>query len=74
MIPRRDGLVLGGTQQRGEWSLEPDEEARRSVVDTHIELFNGMRAPDRSAPLTAAAASTVPGDVPKVESFFGLES
>ena len=74
MMPRHDGIVLGGTQQRGEWSLEPDEEARRRVVDTHIELFNGMRAPDRSVRLTAAAASEVPSAVPSVESFFGLES
>lgn len=70
MIPRSDGLALGGTSQRGEWSLEPDEEARRRIVDTHLELFHGMRAPNPEARLSAVA----PGDTPALESFFGLES
>jgi D-amino-acid oxidase len=43
MAPRSDGIALGGTSQEGNWSLEPDEEARRRVVDAHIELFAGMR-------------------------------
>ena len=42
MMPRRDGIALGGTSQRGEWSLEPDEEARRRIVEAHMELFNAM--------------------------------
>ena len=70
MMPRRDGIALGGTAERGVSSLEPNEEARQRIVDTHIELFNGMQPPDREARLTAAA----PGEIPKVESFFGLES
>jgi len=70
MIPRSDGLALGGTSQAGEWSLEPDEEARRRIVDTHIELFNGMQAPDPEARLSAATSS----ETPPLESFFGLES
>lgn len=43
MMPRADGIALGGTSQRGEWSLEPDEEARRRVVDGHIALYGAMR-------------------------------
>ena len=39
MLPRSDGIILGGTSERGEWSLEPNEEARRRVVEDHIELF-----------------------------------
>ena len=70
MIPRSDGLAMGGTSQRGDWSLEPDEDARRRIVDTHLELFNGMRAPDPEARLSAAA----PSEIPALESFFGLES
>ena len=70
MIPRSDGLAMGGTSQRGDWSLEPDEDARRRIVDTHLELFNGMRAPDPEARLSAAA----PSETPTLESFFGLES
>jgi glycine/D-amino acid oxidase-like deaminating enzyme len=42
MQPRADGIVLGGTSREGEWSLEPDEEARRAIVDAHIELFRAM--------------------------------
>ena len=70
MMPRRDGIALGGTSEDGISSLEPNEEARRRVVDTHIELFTGMRPPDPGARLSAAA----PIEVPSVESFFGAES
>ena len=48
MVPRRDGIALGGTAERGEWSLEPNEEARKTVVEGHIELYNAMRAPWRT--------------------------
>jgi len=70
MMPRRDGIALGGTSERGVWSLEPNEEARQRIVDIHIELFGGMKAPDPTARLSAA----IPSEVPPVESFFGLES
>ena len=71
MMPRSDGIVLGGTQERGVSTLEPDEEAKRQIVEGHIELFSAMRAPDRTARLTASMA---PSEVPSVENFFGLES
>jgi glycine/D-amino acid oxidase-like deaminating enzyme len=45
MMPRSDGIVLGGTAQRGVWTMEPDEGERRRVVDGHIELFSRMRQP-----------------------------
>jgi len=45
MTPRADGIALGGTAERGEWSLEPNEESRKSVVDGHAELFGAMRRP-----------------------------
>ena len=48
MTPRSDGIALGGTAERGEWSLEPNEESRKSVVEGHMELFSAMRAPWRS--------------------------
>jgi len=44
MMPRSDGLILGGTSERGEWSLDVNEEARRRIVEGHIELFDAMRA------------------------------
>ena len=43
MMPRSDGIVLGGTAQRGVWTMEPDEAERRRVVEGHIELFSRMR-------------------------------
>lgn len=43
MMPRADGIALGGTSERGEWSLEPDEEARRRIVEGHMTLYGAMR-------------------------------
>jgi D-amino-acid oxidase len=43
MQPRRDGIALGGTTEEGDWSLEPDVEARQRIVDAHVALFAGMR-------------------------------
>ena len=47
-MPRADGIALGGTSERGVWSLEPDEEARRRIVEGHIALYGAMQ-PTRSA-------------------------
>jgi len=43
MFPRRDGILLGGTFQHGNWSLDVDEEARRRIMSGHRALFAGMR-------------------------------
>ena len=43
MMPRSDGIILGGTSQRDVWTMEPDENERKRVVDGHIELFSGMK-------------------------------
>jgi D-amino-acid oxidase len=43
MMPRSDGIILGGTSQRDVWAMEPDEAERKRVVDGHIELFGAMR-------------------------------
>jgi glycine/D-amino acid oxidase-like deaminating enzyme len=42
MMPRADGIALGGTAQRGVWTMEPDESERKRIVEGHIELFAGM--------------------------------
>ena len=42
MSPRSDGIALGGTSVEGDWSLEPDDEARRRIVEAHIDLFSRM--------------------------------
>jgi D-amino-acid oxidase len=43
MMPRSDGIALGGTSQRGVWTLEPDDEERKRIVDSHIEVFSAMK-------------------------------
>ena len=47
MMPRSDGIILGGTSQRDVWALEPDEAERKRVVDGHIELFGAMKSSAR---------------------------
>jgi glycine/D-amino acid oxidase-like deaminating enzyme len=48
MMPRTDGIVLGGTSLRDDWTLTVDEAQRQRIVDTHIELFNLMRNGQRT--------------------------
>ena len=43
MMPRRDGIVLGGTSQRDVWTTEIDEAERKRVVDAHIQLYEAMK-------------------------------
>jgi hypothetical protein len=43
MMARNDGIILGGTSQRGVWTLEPDEAERKRVVDSHISVFGAMK-------------------------------
>ncbi len=43
MQPRSDGIALGGTSEEGDWTLAPNEEARRRIVEAHIDLFARMR-------------------------------
>lgn len=39
MFPRRDGIVLGGTFERGNTSLEPDVATKQRILGAHAELF-----------------------------------
>jgi D-amino-acid oxidase len=71
MNPRTDGIVLGNLMERGNWSLEPNEEVRQRVVDAAIEFFAAMRRPSSGSRL---ARSQPPQTIPSLESFFGLES
>lgn len=43
MMPRRDGIILGGTSLRDDWSTEINDAERKRVVETHIALFNSMK-------------------------------
>ena len=44
MFPRKDGILLGGTFERGQWSLEPNLDAQKRVMEGHQRLFGAMRA------------------------------
>jgi hypothetical protein len=45
MMPRSDGIVLGGGPTPITWSMSVNEEAQRLVVAQHAAIFRGMRAP-----------------------------
>lgn len=45
MFPRHDGILLGGTFQRNEWSLDPDPVETRRILDGHAAFFNAMDDP-----------------------------
>jgi D-amino-acid oxidase len=68
--PRSDGLVIGNMQERGNWSLEPNEEVRQQNVGAAIAFFAGMRAPTRGI----LTRSGQPRSTPSLESFYGEES
>jgi glycine/D-amino acid oxidase-like deaminating enzyme len=42
MMPRADGIILGGIAQRGVWTLDVDEAERRRIVEGHMELYRSM--------------------------------
>jgi D-amino-acid oxidase len=42
MLPRSDGIILGGTRERDVWTLEPNQEELRRVVDGHQQFFTAM--------------------------------
>jgi glycine/D-amino acid oxidase-like deaminating enzyme len=43
MFPRSDGILLGGTSERGVWTLEPDREAADRILEGHRQFFAAMR-------------------------------
>ncbi|MBI4476047.1 MAG: FAD-dependent oxidoreductase [Acidobacteria bacterium] len=70
-MPRRDGIALGSTQERGVWTLEPNEAERARVMEACIKFYSAMRPP---VPGTRLTRSEAPREMPAVESFFDLES
>jgi len=43
MFSRQDGIVLGGTHDEGNWSLDVDIQVRDQIVAKQEEFFNNMR-------------------------------
>ena len=43
MFPRPDGIILGGTFERGEWSTVPEPAAIQRIIESHRRLFAGFR-------------------------------
>ena len=43
MFPRADGILLGGTFERGEWSTTPDPADIRRILASHSRVFGGLR-------------------------------
>lgn len=42
MFPRQDGVVLGGSHERGEWSLDPDPRHAQRILAQHQRFFGAM--------------------------------
>lgn len=42
MFPRRDGVLLGGTTERGDWNLDVNEVAKKTVMEGHARFFSGL--------------------------------
>ncbi len=47
MFPRRDGIVLGGSHERGVWDLAPDLAETERVLTQHADIFRRMARPAR---------------------------
>lgn len=71
MNPRNDGIVIGNLMDRGNWSLEPDLDVRKRVVETAMQFFAAMQPPLPGTPLTRSPAPSV---APVLDDFFSLES
>jgi glycine/D-amino acid oxidase-like deaminating enzyme len=44
MFPRSDGIFLGGTFDRDDWSLEVNRGHSDLILNTHTEIMKGMRS------------------------------
>lgn len=45
MFPRRDGIVLGGTWDHGDWSLTPNAEQANGILETHMAIMKRLISP-----------------------------
>ena len=54
-----DGIALGGTGEWGEWTMNPNEDARRRIVERAIDRYTAMRSPESTTRLTWSRTSVV---------------
>ena len=45
MFPRTDGIVLGGSQERGEWSTTSTPDIQERILQGNRSIFEGMSIP-----------------------------
>jgi len=43
MFPRGDGIILGGTFDHDDWSLEPDAEQTTEILEGHAEIMKRLK-------------------------------
>jgi glycine/D-amino acid oxidase-like deaminating enzyme len=43
MFSRKDGVLLGGTHEMGDWNLQPDLTTKAAILAKQASLFDGMR-------------------------------
>src|SRR5258706_9006038 len=43
MFPRRDGIILGGTFDHGDWSLAPNPDQTTGILEAHAEIMKGLK-------------------------------
>jgi D-amino-acid oxidase len=43
MFPRRDGIILGGTFDHDDWSLEPRADQATEILEAHTEIIKGLK-------------------------------
>ena len=64
-------MVIGNMQERGNWSLEPNDQVRQQNVDAAIQFFGAMRPPNGRVQLIRSGP---PQEIPKLESFYEAAS
>ena len=42
MFPRSDAIILGGSQEMGVWTTEPDETVAEQILAGHAAIAAGM--------------------------------
>ena len=44
MFPRHDGIVLGGTFDHDDWSLQPRADQRDNIIGAHAKIMKGLKS------------------------------